>query len=185
MIQAYIVTEGQSDANLLKRLLPAQLEKNVVFVVGSGSSDAQSLARSILAVKHHPVAFVLDADTVDAELIKERVDLNQDLLRYASAGTPFKVLLAVPTIETILFQDRVLLEQLTQHRFTDVEWAQAEFVPGLVLQKVLSGTIQPLTLDDLIQRLTGEMIDKLSAHPLICELSQFLAEVTELQPVVS
>ena len=184
MMQAYIMTEGQSDANLLKRLLPAELEKDVVFVVGAGSSDAQSLARSILAVKHRPVALVLDADTVDAESIKARLGLNQDLLRYASAGTPFKVLLAVPTIEIILFQDRALLEKLTQHKFTDVEWAQAEFVPDVVLRKALSQNAQPIKLDDLIQRLTSEMIDTLRTHQLICELSQFLVEVTEMQPVV-
>jgi FlaA1/EpsC-like NDP-sugar epimerase len=184
MIQAYIVTEGQFDANLLKRLLSAQLEKNVVFVVGAGSSDAQSLARSILAVKHRAVALVLDADTVDIESIKERVGLNQDLLRYASAGTPFKVFLAVPTIEIILFQDRALLEQLTQHKFTDVEWAQAEFVPGVVLRKALGQNAQVIKLDDLIQRLTGEMIDKLRTHQLILDLSQFLVEVTAMQPVI-
>lgn len=183
MSQMYVVTEGALDAQLLKRLLLVELAKNVVFVVGNGRSDAQSLARSLLAVRQRPVVLVLDADTVDIDSIKERELINQELLQYAAAGAPFKVLLAVPTIESILFQDRAGLEQLTNHKFTDVEWAQAEFVPKTVLQKVLSQYGQSTKLDELIQGITQRMVERLRQHPLVCELEAFLVEVSALLPV--
>lgn len=183
MNQVYVVTEGQLDVQLLKRLLPVELAKNVVFVAGGGISDAQSLARSILAVRHRPVALVLDADTVDPDSIKERELINQELLQYAAAGAPFKILLAVPTIESILFQDRSGLEQLTKHKFTDVEWAQAEFVPKTVLQKVLSQPGQSQKLDELIQGITERMVARLRQHPLVRELEAFLVEVSAMLPV--
>lgn len=75
MKQAYLITEGVSDQEILKTVITPHLLSRVDFVAGAGRYSAQSLARSILATEQVPVALVLDADTVVATAVREQFDL--------------------------------------------------------------------------------------------------------------
>lgn len=72
MKRAYVITEGQYDAEFLKKVLPAELLEKIDFVARHGLYTLQSLARSILAVKQQPVALVVDADTNEQTSAQER-----------------------------------------------------------------------------------------------------------------
>jgi hypothetical protein len=103
MKQVYILVEGPTDAEFLRRiLLPDVLADAEVFPAG-GNSGIPSLARSILVRRKKPVVVVMDADTNDPDLIAERRDSMEELIRAADSSTPVKVVAAVPEIEAWFF----------------------------------------------------------------------------------
>jgi len=179
MTQVYVVTEGKLGAEILKRLLPEDILRNTKFIAGSGIYSAQSLACSILVAKRAPVALVVDADTKDRLTIRERGDFSNELLRRASPGIPFEVLLAIPVIEIVFLQDKSLLERLTHRNFTNLEWELAQFQPKEFLSHVLKEHSTGSNIEVMFSELTEETIDVFQKHPLICELSKFLSSVIQ------
>ncbi len=172
MISAYIVTEGQTDADVLQKLLPDHLIKDVVFVVGSGKYSAQSLASTLLATRRIPTALIVDADQ---EAEAEQHDFLHSLLRRVSPGVAFEVFLTVPEIEVILFQDKRLLERLTGRQLTQLEWDMGKRDPKEFLKSVSNG--HRLTITSILDKLDQPTKQMLQQHPLIVELSEFLASV--------
>lgn len=176
MTQAYLVTERQIDATLLKKLLPAQIVEQTTFVDGTGRYSAQSLSLSILAVKQQPVALVINAHTEDAIAMQEQRDFLRELLGQVSAGVPFEIFFAVPEMESVFFQDQALFEQLTHQKFTLAEWNAAKRHPGEALTQICGGNTQRVAA--LITNLSDEAVTILQQHPLICGLHTFLAAVS-------
>jgi hypothetical protein len=173
MTQVYVVTEGATDVRILKKLLPMPLVNETEFVAGSGSYSAQSLATTLLAVKQRPVALVVDADTDNLIAIQERRDFLRELLRQAASDVQFEVFTAVPELEIVFFQDKSLLEQLTQHTFTEVEWQAARHDPKAFLMQLFDADSS--LIEKILANLTDETIRILQQHPLVRELSEFLA----------
>lgn len=184
MTQLYIVTESHNATIILERLLFASLGHNVKFVACDSYDSAQNIAGNLLLLKRRPVVLVLDADSVDPESIGDRRVNNEGLLRF-SAVAPFKVILAIPEIEILLFQDRAILEELLDCEISAIEWARAEFIPRTILQKLLNNSSHPMTLEALLDQLTPAMIDKLRHHPLLQEITTFLMQAPALQPVLA
>lgn len=176
MKRAYIIVEGATDAAILKKLLPANLLKDVDIMVGGGAYGARSLAFSLLAKRQQPVALVLDADTNDEQLIRERMDFSRWSLQQGSVNTPFEVFIAKPTIEAVFFQDRSLLETVTQHKFTELEWKLAKLQPQEILANEPGGKLQ--AVQRLLDSLNNESIEILRQHPLIQSLTTFLSSIT-------
>jgi len=172
MINTYVVTEGQTNADVLQKLLPDQLTKDVVFVVGSGKYSAQSLASTLLATRRIPTALVVDANQ---ENEAEQEDFLRSILRQASPGVPFEVFLAIPEIEVILFQDKPLLEQLTGRQLTQLEWDIGRHHPKEFLKSISNG--HNLSIISILDDLDSQTKQSLQQHPLIVELSQFLSSV--------
>ncbi|RKZ70537.1 MAG: hypothetical protein DRR19_33345 [Candidatus Parabeggiatoa sp. nov. 1] len=136
MNQAYVVTEGETEVEILKKLLPELLAKDIVFVARPRYS-LDSISSTILVDKRVPVAVVASANTDDESLIYEHQDFLQYSLRQVAAHLPFKVLFVVPAIETVFFQDQPLLEQLVNHKFTELEWefAKSEKIINLFFRR--------------------------------------------------
>jgi hypothetical protein len=149
------------------------MAKQIEFIPSSNSA-ALSESTSILVVKRVPVALVVDANTDHENAIYEQQDTLQYLLHQAAVRVPFKVLLAIPSIETIFFQDRTLLEQLIHHQVTDTEWELAKYNP----KKSLTYFLGENPLPGLIRQLTDKSVAILQKHPLITELVEFLSSVT-------
>ncbi|WP_375472353.1 hypothetical protein [uncultured Nostoc sp.] len=175
MTQAYILTEGNRDIVILKCLLPQPIIQEIKFVDGSGQYGAQSLASTLLATRSIPVALVTDADTEDDSLVSEQLDTLNYLLRQASPGIPFKVLLAVPEIEIILVQNRPLIEKLAERTFTDLEWQLAQSKPKMFLEAVL-GKDTPV-IQKILTSASNDEIQTLQQYPLIQDLINFLSLV--------
>ncbi|MEH2360820.1 hypothetical protein [Nostoc sp.] len=175
MTQAYIITEGNQGVVILKRLLSQAIIQEIKFVDGSGQYGARSLASTLLATRSIPVALVTDADTEDDSLVSEQLDALNYLLRQASPGIPFKVLLAVPEIEIVLLQNRPLIEKLAERSFSDLEWQLAQSKPKQFLEAVF-GKDTPVIQKILISTSDDE-IQTLQQHPLIQDLITFLSSV--------
>lgn len=173
MTQAYVVTEGKSDAEILKRLLPEAIVANTEFVAASGRYGAQSLASTILAVKRRPVALVVDADTEDQFLVREREEFSRELLRQTASGVPFAVFTAVPELEAVFFQDKSVLERLTDQKLEDGEWTIAKHHPKESLTAVLGE--RSLAVQTMLDDLPEGIIRVLQQHTLVSALAQFLS----------
>lgn len=173
MTQTYIVTEHSSDAAIIEKVLPKQVLHNVKFVDGDSSYGAESMANTLLAAKRLPVALVINAKTNDELMIGERASELNYLLRQASPGIPFKVLIAVPELEVVFFQERSLLEELIGKKLTDLEWQFAQHHPKELLENLLgsSATFIKATL----KALDDQKLQVLRQYPLIGELNEFLA----------
>lgn len=174
MVKIYVVTEGKSDIELLKKVLPKNITRFVVFVVGEGSSSALSLASTIIAVRRQPVALILDADTQDESAIEEKSGLLCALLRKAASGVPFKVLIAKPEIEAIFFQDKSLIERVVKRKLSDAEWQYARFAPYRFFADKISLRKYPVPYANIFEHFTKDTPDILQNHPLITDLIEFI-----------
>ena len=175
MTKAYIITEGNQDVVILKRLLSQAIIQEMKFVDGSGQYGARSLASTLLATRSIPVALVTDADTEDDSLVSEQLDALNYLLHQASPGIPFKVLLAVPEIEIVLLQNRRLIEKLAERSFSDLEWQLAQSKPKRFLEAVF-GKDTPV-IKKILTSTSDDEIQTLQQHPLIQDLITFLSSL--------
>jgi hypothetical protein len=177
MTLAYLVTEGQSDVDILKKLLPEKIAKETKFVVGKGQYSAQSLAGTLLAVKSLPVALVIDADTEDELAIREKSELLYYLLSQASPKIPFQIFTPIPEIEAIFVSDREILEKIIKRNINDLEWQLAKYHPKEFLSKSLKQ--EPLVIETILANLSLEMIQCLQKSPLIKGISDFLGSFSQ------
>jgi hypothetical protein len=183
MNQAYIVTESPTAALLIEKLLPTELTNAITYVPRTDYSWARSTASVLVATKPSPVVLILDADSVDPEAISDRREINEELIGFTKTKR-IKVILAVPEIEILLFQERAILEEVLDCEISAVDWARAEFIPRSILQKLLTNGPQPMTLAALLDQLTPAMIAKLRHHPLLQEITAFLVQTPAVPPVV-
>ncbi|MFP4439864.1 MAG: hypothetical protein ACLFVO_21725 [Chloroflexaceae bacterium] len=183
MTQAYVVTEDQIGATLLKKLLPEEIVDQTTFVAGSGRYAAQSLSLSILGVKQQPVALVINAGTEDGVAIQEQYDFLRELLGQATSGTPFEIFAAVPEIEGVFFQEQVLFAQITGEQLNLVEWNAAKRHPKETMARIAGG--QADFPETLVNNLSAEAIALLRQHPLLRSLHTFLSSVVDTTVVYS
>ncbi len=173
MIRAYVITESQSDVDILKKLLPDELVKDTKFVAASSQYNAQSLAATIFAVKIKPVALVLNTNTDNETLIEEKSSLIYQLLHQSSPGIPFQVLMAVPELEAIFFQDKHLIERLIKRSLNNLEWQLAKSHPKEFLIKYLDNNLQYLEI--IFNSISADEIRTLQQHSIINQMANFLS----------
>lgn len=173
MIRAYVITEGQSDVDILRKLIPDELVKDTEFIAASSQYNAQSLATTILAVKTKPVALLLNANTDNETLVQEKSNLLYQLLRQSSPGIPFQVFIAVPELEAIFFQDKHLIERLIKHSLSNVEWQLAKSHPKGFLIKYLDNNLEYLEI--IFTSISADEIRTLQQHLIINQMITFLS----------
>ena len=176
MTLAYILTEGNTDIEILQKLLPKNLIQDIKFIAGASSYRARSLASSLLATQKIPVSLVIDADTDNPSQVFEKKDLINYVLSQVSSGIPFQISLAIPEIEIIFLQNKPLIEKIAQRQFNDLEWQLAQSKPKEFLETVL-GKEQSIN-EKIFSNINDEEIKILQQHPLIQEIMIFLSSLT-------
>ncbi|EKU97319.1 hypothetical protein Lepto7375DRAFT_6500 [Leptolyngbya sp. PCC 7375] len=172
MTKAYIVVEGPSDAQILRALLDETLLEDVKFINGEGKYGAETMARSLLLDRHIPVLLVIDADTSNPDAIHSYQQDLDFLTRSAAVGTPYKILQAIPTIEAVFLQDRLLFEQLIGRQFSDLEWQLGQKAPKELLSQYSEGAKS--FIQTTLSQLDDPTKHTLSQHPLIQDITTFL-----------
>jgi hypothetical protein len=173
-MRTYVVTEGSSDVQLLKSVLNAKGVKDVEYIEGGGKSSVASMAQSLLIKRHKPVAVVMDADMLDKRRVNEQEKIYFDLLRSFASGVAFKVLLLVPEIETVFFDDRELLQRELKLENSSIVASEAEDRPRETLDRLLRerGIAKR---SDFINSLTSDSLHRLGQSPLFVELESFIS----------
>lgn len=180
----YVVTEGPSDASLLRALLNPEFseEEGLLVTSGGGRSGADSLARSILVARGKPVALVVDSDTNDSNRIQENQQFLEFLLGQFGRRSEWEVILIIPEIETLYFEDKSTLETLTGVKATPEQLLRGKYEPKKVLKEMLPND------PDYLQKLANKA-QQLDLQPLrdtapIRKLREFVARhVAGVTPV--
>jgi hypothetical protein len=175
----YMICEGSVDAQLLKTLLPANLLADVGVVAGGRVSAVESLARSLVVRRRVPVVIVVDADSVVPELVQQRRKDIEETVESVSINTPVKVVMAVPEIEIIFFQDVSLLSRLLGYTPLQNLLDRAVFQPKQVLDELIARSNQIQDISQLLDRLTDEDIEILRSSSVMQEIMNFLQSVRE------
>lgn len=174
---AYIVCEGTLDAKLLQRVLPEELLSDVEVVAAGGLSAAKSLVRSLLVRRQLPVAMVVDADSVASDLVQERLTSIEEIVKSVSVDTLVEVILAVPSIESVFFQDHFLLSRILGYEPASEILGLATFQPRQALQQLLTKSHKANSESQIINQLTNEDLEVLRQTPVIQEIIHFLQSV--------
>lgn len=184
MTRTYIVVEHPTDAVILRAILPETLLEEAKFVNGQGRYGAESMARKLLITERLPTVLVIDADAEHTAIVQEQQQDLDCVLRQAAAGIPYQILLAVPEIEVVFFQDRKILESLLGHQLTDLEWHLAQQQPKALLDTLPGGSSAFVT--QTLMDLEDGHREVFRQHPLLQKLSQFLAAQRNLSdPIAS
>jgi len=164
-MRTYVVTDGASDVQLLKSVLNAKGVKDVEYIQGGGKSSIASMAQSLLIMRHKPVAVVMDADMLDKRRVNEQEKIYFDLLRSFASGVAFKVLLLVPEIEAVFFDDLELLQRELRLDKSTIVSSEAEDKPRETLERLLRkrGIAKR---SDFINSLSPDSLHRLGQSPL-------------------
>jgi hypothetical protein len=173
-MNAYIVTEGAEDREVVEALLPADLSREVSVVAGGGGSGAVSMARTLLVRHHVPVALVLDADSFSSERVRERSLTLRELLRSVSGGTAAEVFLVVPEIEEVFFESPRLLEGALQVKIPETLAIRAEARPKEALNALFADHPRVKNMRQLLNTLTQTDIGRLRQARPVAEVVEFL-----------
>lgn len=109
----YIVTEGQFDIEILKRVLPNEIMRNFNFVASMGYSSALSKAKSLALRLKNKIILILDSDTkskIESEYKKEQIEF---VFKSLGKQNQVQVFLFQPEIEMIFFESENLKASLT------------------------------------------------------------------------
>jgi len=154
---AYIICEGIDDKQLLKAVLPEISLNQVEIVVGGGISSVKSMP----------------------ELVQMRIRETTEIIESVSVNTPVKVMLFVPELEAIFFQDLQLLSKLLGYAPSQDELSLAASRPRKVLAQLLAKSDKVRNRSEIINQLAEENINNLRDFPTIQELIEFLHSVRE------
>jgi len=172
----HIVISGAPGRRLVERVLRSAGRGAFDVVEGGDPADAVELARTLLS-RGEPVALVLDAGTADegaAEAQREEVD---DELRGAAGSTPFRVVMAAPRAERLLFADRDGFQRALGREISDRSAWAARSDPRGMLARLLEGEDVDAGAIGIVERLDDEALTEIARHPAFAEIIDLLVEV--------
>ena len=164
---------------ILESLLPKDLLDTVVIVNGGDRlSSVISLAQSVLVRRQAPVLVFANADATSPKQVNARQHEIDEFMG-GIAISPFKVVLAVPEIETIFFHDLSILTHLTGQTLSPELLTTATYEPSLVLGQLMPEGQSTQNYADLLDQLSASDRDSLSHAPPIQAVIEFLQSVIE------
>jgi hypothetical protein len=173
-MKAYVVVEGPTDVNLIRRLLSQEIQHQTAIVPAGGRTNLTSAARTLLVSKRKPLAVLVDADTVDESSVLQLRREMEELIRAISAGVPFKVFVIVPEIEALLFRIPAALERITGHKVSPGDMALSMYKPHRAILQL--GQDKNTVIEQVINGLTDEELDVIRETSPIKELIKFMTE---------
>jgi hypothetical protein len=118
MKAAYLVTETDESADLLKQMLPKELLQDIEIVSAEEKYAALSVTGTIMSERSRPVLLVVDADSDNVIDAKEREKTLMGYLLPASTREPYQVCVAVPSIATLA---KTLPQNPTSEQLSDLQ----------------------------------------------------------------
>jgi hypothetical protein len=183
-MKAYIVCEESLDQQLLNRVLPDELLDSVGIVAAGSLSSVKSMARTLVVRRQVPVAIVVDAEVVNPDQVEERYREIKSIVESVAPDTPVEVILAVPAIETIFFQDISLIPRLLGYVPSQEMLSLAVYQPEQALNQLIERSNKCQSESQLIEQLTPEDLEILRKAPAIEKVMQFLRSVRGTADVV-
>jgi hypothetical protein len=175
-----IIMEGQTDAAILRALLPPELLKACHLMPTAGRSTLVSVARTHLIKNHAPTAVIFDTDTLDPTIVAERIQTTRYLMGAVAGDTPFDIIYCIPHIEAIFFEDTTALKRIFP-QFGNVFILQfAKTQPKDQLELLFQEGGGPKTLNAFLKQLTSDDVEKLRASYPIQHVMAFITNNTKI-----
>jgi hypothetical protein len=133
-----IVTEGESDAQLLRELLPENKLKDFSILPADGFSSALSKVKSLLIQNKGPILFLLDSDTTDKDRIEEKKEFVDTYINSKYYNGLLKTIWAIPEFEIIFFDKKNLMEDQLNKTISDDVWELAKISPKNTLERIFN-----------------------------------------------
>lgn len=173
-MNTYIVTEGQSDATLIRKVLEPKVETPLVFVPAGGKSSVMSMARSLMVTKRQPIAVIVDSDSLDETRVREQEHIFFDILNSSAAGVAFRLYLAVPEIEQVFFEFPTVIEAELKVQLNDMDRQEASARPSAVLKRLLATRHVVNGKEEFFVNLSSQATKGLAQAPLFKALVAFI-----------
>jgi len=175
-----IIMEGQTDATILRTLLPPELVRSCHLMPTTGRSTLVYVARTHLIKNRAPTAVMLDTDTLDATIIAETIQTTRHLLGAVAGDTPFDIIYCIPHIEVIFFEDVTALQRIFP-QFGKVFIPQfAKTQPKDQLEVLFQKGGGPRTLSAFLDQLTPDDVEKLRTLYPLQHVMAFITNNTEI-----
>ena len=164
-------------ARLVRRVI-GDLEFEVYD--GYERSNAIMSACGFLARELTPTVLLLDSETLEDRMLMESQLEIGGILNRSHGRTPYRLILAIPQVDAILFSDREGFEKALGRKVADLDWFEARFRPRAVFRRLLG---DPEDFEDralaVINALDDAALRRMARHPIVREIRGFMAEVQE------
>jgi 5S rRNA maturation endonuclease (ribonuclease M5) len=164
---AYLVVEGERDSQLLSRVLSDEIRSRIEVVVAGGKSSIRSTARTLAASRRQPVIALLDADTTYPQLIDEQQSTIESVIKSASITNLVTVILAIPTIESLFFEDSSWLARVLDTPISDAHAVLGRFQPHEALKQI---TGSDDAVNAILNRATPSHLEQLRTTTLVRQI---------------
>jgi hypothetical protein len=176
-MNVYAVLDSLPSARLVRRVI--QDDSFEVFNSGERSTAILS-ACGALSREMTPTVLLLDSETLEERMLMESQLEVGGILNRGCGNTPYRLILAIPQVEAILFSDREGFEKALGRKVADLDWFEARFRPRAVFRRLLG---DPVDFEEralaVINALDDAALRRMARHPIIQEIRGFMAEVQE------
>jgi hypothetical protein len=174
-----ILTESTFAGFLISRILSDEEKSDIEIRAVGGLSSIYSVARTFLASRRTPVVLVLDADSPEPAVASQRRQMAEEVVGDVASGVPYKVIVAVPEMEILLFRRPELLRRLFGEALTDHVVELAQYSTRGALQKLAPGELYDALRRRILRAMTADDFRDLHQSDLIQELIGFLQSIRE------
>lgn len=183
-----VFTDSSFSMKLIKRLIREEvgsLDLRIVYSAPMSTLYSGVLTR--LAVLGEPVALVLDTETTDPAAVTRRRQSAEEVIGDAAARAPFRMLLAVPSLESLLFTRPSLLARAFGDRADDGGRSQelGRLSPRDAYKRLDPEGAEGSAFNKLLQAMEDDNVISLREESPIRELIAFVTEVGSPAATVS
>jgi hypothetical protein len=175
-MNVYAIFDSIASARIVDRVVG---DPSIMLASGAVRSSAIMMACGALSRERTPTVLVLDSDSLEERAILEKQAEIGGILGDCNGRIPYRLILAVPQVEAILFTDRNGFEKALGRKVGDEDWFEARFRPRAVLKRLLAGSDYEDAVRKLGETLDAAALRRMARHPIIQEIRSFMAEVQE------
>jgi hypothetical protein len=176
-MKIFIVVKDETDRDVLRSVLLTEKLANVQFVMSKDRRELSSVATTMLVTERAPLALVWDADATHPDVIQDRREwLDALVTRFALRSIPFRIIMAIPSLEAIFFVRPEILESVAGGKLSDRIILIAKYSAKDALEEFGNVCGKPLDAREIAASLGPAELDMVREHPIIKELTEFLDE---------
>ena len=150
-----------------------------MLAAGDVQSSAIMMACGALVRELTPTALVLDSDSLEDRPIRiARAEIG-GILEDCHNHVPYRLVLAIPQVEAILFTDREGFERALGRKVADEDWFEGRFRPRAVFRRLLGDEDFEERTRIFVNALDEQALQRMAQHPVVQEIRSFVAEVRE------
>ncbi|WP_448529574.1 hypothetical protein [Raineya sp.] len=169
MKKSIIITSDKITADLLQKILPANVWNNCKVFKAAGDTSAISMARSAAILDYDKVLLVLN---VNQKSIVEKENSAKEILNLVFSNAEIKV--KGIDVLGLLLLDKNFLEQFFGKSISEVEFEMFLLEPEYALSKLGAGVNQQKIAESILDNMTDSLRGKIQKNIDIIEIVGFL-----------